>query len=183
MNNIGHPGTLELVISITNTRAKHERYKAAALNFMPFKAYGSSRLLFRSFAGNAQGFIYKPAFYSKLAAFESNRNRIGYFILEKLMLPYDEKRDYHRMDVDCDITYRPADGHQVKTGRCTNLSGAGISFIADQGFDLGLAMEVSVLPKSSLTPPMTAFVEVVRSIKNGDGNYEIAASIKSIKGN
>ncbi len=30
---------------------------------------------------------------------------------------------------------------------------------------------------------MTAFIEVVRSVKQGDGNYEIAASIKSIKGN
>lgn len=99
------------------------------------------------------------------------------------MLTYDEKRDYYRMDVDCEITYKPADGNQVKTGRCTNLSGAGVSFIADQAFDLGLAMEVSVLPKTSLTPPMTAFVEVVRSINQGDGSYEIAASIKSIKGN
>ncbi len=99
------------------------------------------------------------------------------------MLTYDEKRDYYRMDVDCEITYRPADSDQVKTGKCLNLSGAGVSFIADQGFDIGLAMEVSVLPKTSITPPMTAFVEVVRSVKHGNGSYEIAASIKSIKGN
>lgn len=99
------------------------------------------------------------------------------------MLPHDEKRDYIRMDVDCEITYKPADGEHVKTGRCTNLSGAGVSFIADQGYDIGLAMEVSITPRTAITPPMTAFVEVVRSVKQGDGTYEIGASIKSIKGN
>ncbi len=99
------------------------------------------------------------------------------------MLSHDEKRDYIRMDVDCDITYKPADGSVTKNGRCTNLSGAGVSFIADQEFDVGLAMEVSILPKTSITPPMTAFVEVVRSVRQGDGSYEIGAAIKSIKGN
>jgi hypothetical protein len=99
------------------------------------------------------------------------------------MLKHDEKRDFIRMDVDCDITYRPADGSVVKTGRCTNLSGAGISFIADQCFDVGLAMEVSILPKTNITPPMTAFIEVVRNVKLDDDVYEIAATIKSIKGN
>ena len=99
------------------------------------------------------------------------------------MLTHHEKRDYMRMDVDCDITYKPADGDQFKTGQCTTLSGAGVSFIADQAFDVGLAMEVSIMPKTSITPPMTAFIEVVRSIKQNDGRFEIAASIKSIKGN
>ncbi|MCK9606027.1 MAG: PilZ domain-containing protein [Methylomonas sp.] len=98
------------------------------------------------------------------------------------MLAHDEKRDYIRMEVDCDITYKPANSQDVKTGRCTTLSGAGVSFLADQPFDAGLAMEVSIIPKTSITPPMTAFIEVVRSVKRDDNQYEIAASIKSIKG-
>lgn len=99
------------------------------------------------------------------------------------MLTHDEKRDYIRMDVDCDITYKPADSNQAKTGRCTTLSGAGVSFVADQHYEVGLAMEVSIVPKTAITPPMTAYIEVVRSVKRGDNEYEIAASIKSIKGN
>ncbi|WP_256360304.1 hypothetical protein [Methylomonas koyamae] len=55
------------------------------------------------------------------------------------MLTHDEKRDYIRMDVDCDITYRLADSDQVSTGRCTTLSGAGVSFIANRPFEIGLA--------------------------------------------
>lgn len=99
------------------------------------------------------------------------------------MLNHDEKRDYIRMDVDCDITYKLANSSELSTGKCVTLSGAGVSFIADRPFDTGLAMEVSILPKTQITPPMTAFIEVVRSVKQGDGSYEIAASIKSIKGN
>lgn len=97
------------------------------------------------------------------------------------MLEYDEKRDYIRMDVDCDITYKLADSNETKTGHCTSLSGAGVSFIADSSYDIGLAMEVNIIPKNSLTPSMTAFIEIVRSIPQDNGNFEIAASIKSLK--
>ncbi len=99
------------------------------------------------------------------------------------MLEYDEKRNYIRMDVDCDITYKPADSDNIKTGQCTSLSGAGLSFIAESAFTPGIAMEVCVLPKNSVTPPMTAFIEVVRCTRHGDNEYEIAATIQSIKGN
>jgi hypothetical protein len=97
------------------------------------------------------------------------------------MLEYDEKRDYIRMDVDCDITYKLADSDEIKTGQCTSLSGAGVSFVAESPYDIGLAMEINVLPKNSVTPPMTAFIEVVRSTPHDNGSYEIAASIKSLK--
>ncbi len=97
------------------------------------------------------------------------------------MLEYDEKRDYIRMDVDCDISYKLADSGATKTGHCTSLSGAGISFIADSSYEAGLAMEVNIIPKNASTPPMTAFIEVVRSTQQDDNSYEIAASIKSLK--
>ena len=99
------------------------------------------------------------------------------------MLNHDERRDYIRMDVDCEITYKLADSNDVKTGRCTSLSGAGVSFIAAEAFEPGLAMEVSIIPKHNITPPMTAYIEVVRSSKRDDNEHEIAAVIKGIKGN
>jgi hypothetical protein len=99
------------------------------------------------------------------------------------MLEYDEKRNYIRMDIDCDITYRLADSDEVYHGRCSSISGAGVSFIADQSFDAGKAMEINVIPKTTVTPSMIAFIEVIRSTQLDDGNYEVAATIKSIKGN
>jgi hypothetical protein len=97
------------------------------------------------------------------------------------MLEYDEKRDYIRMDIACDITYRLADSETVYQGRCTSISGAGVSFIGEQPIAAGKAMEITVLPAKSITPPMIAFIEVVRSTRQADGRFEIAAAIKSIK--
>jgi hypothetical protein len=56
-----------------------------------------------------------------------------------------------------------------------------MSFISESSYQTGIAMEVKVLPKSSVTPPMTAFIEVVRSIPQSDGSFENAESIKSLK--
>ena len=99
------------------------------------------------------------------------------------MLEYDEKRNYIRMNVDCELTYRLADSNELQRGNCTSISGSGVSFLADRSFEPGRAMEVNITPKNAITPPMTAFVEVVRTSKQDDGRYEIAAAIKSIKGN
>jgi hypothetical protein len=97
------------------------------------------------------------------------------------MLEYDEKRDYIRMDVDCKVTYKLIDSDEVKTGRCLSLSGSGVSFVAESSFDVGLAMEVNVLPENPVTPSMTAYIEVVRSIAQEEGTFEIAGIIKSLK--
>ena len=98
------------------------------------------------------------------------------------MLEYDEKRNYIRMEIDCDVTYRLAGSDELHYGRCSSISGAGVSFIADQFFDPGKAMEINVIPKNTVTPSMTAFIEVIRSTELDDGHYEVAATIKSIKG-
>jgi len=99
------------------------------------------------------------------------------------MLDYDEKRNYIRMEIDCEVTYRLANSSELHRGHCSSISGAGVSFTASQPFDAGKAMEINVIPKNSITPPMTAFIEVVRSTQLDNGSYEIAAAIKSIKGN
>ena len=97
------------------------------------------------------------------------------------MLEFDEKRDYIRMDVDCEVTYKLADSKEFKRGRCLSLSGAGISFIAEKAYDTGLAMEINVLSEKSEMPWMTAFIEVVRSIPQDGDCFEVAATIKSLK--
>lgn len=98
------------------------------------------------------------------------------------MLGYDEKRNYIRMELDCGITYRLVDSNELFDGQCSTISGAGVSFFADQFIDPGKAMEINIVPQNSLTPPMTAFIEVIRSTEQNDGRYEIAGTIKSIKG-
>ncbi len=99
------------------------------------------------------------------------------------MLEYDEKRNYIRMEVDCDITYKPADSDEIQTGRCTSISGAGLAFVSEIPIHPGAALEVCVIPKNAVTPPMTAYVEVVRCTAREHDGYDIAATIESIKGN
>ncbi len=98
------------------------------------------------------------------------------------MFKYDEKRDVTRMRVDCEINYKPADSSHTNVGRCKTVSAAGISFIAGQHCDIGLALAVNIYQNASI-PALTAFIEVVRCVRRENGHYEIAGVIRSIKGN
>jgi hypothetical protein len=98
------------------------------------------------------------------------------------MLEYDEKRSFIRMEMDCEMTYKLVGSDELYRGRCSSISGAGVSFIADRKFESGKAMEINVIPKNTVTPSMTAFIEVIRSTQQDDGSYDIAGIIKSIKG-
>ena len=99
------------------------------------------------------------------------------------MLEYEEKRNYIRMGIACDISFKLPNSPERYRGRCTSISGAGVSFTADLYVDPGKAVEINVQSKNSATPPMTAFIEVVRSTPLVNNLYHIAATIKSIKGN
>ncbi|WP_026223814.1 PilZ domain-containing protein [Methylosarcina fibrata] len=99
------------------------------------------------------------------------------------MLHCDEKRNYGRMHLDCDITFKLADSAEVYRGHCKSISGAGVSFIADRAIDQGKALEINVISKYSTVPSIIAFIEVLRITRQPDNHYEIAAIIKSIKGN
>lgn len=93
----------------------------------------------------------------------------------------DEKRQYLRMNPHCDLTYKQVDSDKVYHGHCTSLSGAGLSFISEFPFEPGKGLEVHVLAKNAMSQPITAFVEAIRCSEI-NGGYEIAATIKSIKG-
>ncbi len=97
-------------------------------------------------------------------------------------MPHNEKHAYMRINVDSEMRYRLADSNEFHTAQCTSLSGLGISFITAQFYDEGKAMEINITPQSSITPALTAFVEVTHVESLNDGKYKIAATIKTIKG-
>lgn len=98
---------------------------------------------------------------------------------------YDEKRDFIRIDIDCEIVFKKLneDGvvQETFTGQVANLSGRGLMFISDTELDKNSALEVNITPSNILTPALHANVKVVRVIKqrHADG-YEIGAVIKEI---
>lgn len=95
---------------------------------------------------------------------------------------YDEKRDFIRIDVDCDISYKKTDStEEAMIGRVSNLSGRGMMFISDIELEKNEFFEVNIKPENILTPELHANVKVVRVVKqrHADG-YEIGAVIKEI---
>ena len=95
---------------------------------------------------------------------------------------YDEKRDFIRIDIDCEVTFKKLDStEEVMTGQVANLSGRGMMFISEVELEKNIVLEVNIKPKNILTPSLHANVKVVRVIKqrHADG-YEIGAVIKEI---
>ena len=98
---------------------------------------------------------------------------------------YDEKRDFIRIDIDCDITFKKLASDdptaEPQTGQVSNLSGRGMMFISDVEIEKNILLEININPKNILTPSLHANVKVVRVIKqrHADG-YEIGAVIKEI---
>jgi hypothetical protein len=97
------------------------------------------------------------------------------------MLDHAESRTFIRMDVSCEMTYKFPDSDQSYVGTCLNLSGSGVLFTADRVLEAGAALEVTISPENSLTPPMKAYVEVIRCKDIEPGLYEVATEIKGIK--
>ncbi len=98
------------------------------------------------------------------------------------MLDYDEKRDFIRMQAECKMSYRLAEEETYAEGSCLNLSGSGILFRGTRELEPGKAAEIHLSPENRITPPLTAYIEVVRCEPDADGRYVIAGAIKGIKG-
>lgn len=91
-----------------------------------------------------------------------------------------ERRQFIRMQTRCKMTYRFPQSTETFEATCQDLSGAGIKFTTCRPIDLGKALEIRIAPANPVTPPLEAFVEVLR-VEEQDGEYEVAAAIKGIK--
>jgi hypothetical protein len=98
------------------------------------------------------------------------------------MLDYDEKRDFIRMQAECKMSYRLAGEETYTDGSCVNISGSGILFKGPRPLEPGKAAEIHLDPENRITPPLTAYIEVIRCLPDGGGQYDIGGAIKGIKG-
>ena len=97
-------------------------------------------------------------------------------------MKYDEKRAFMRISLDSEMHYRLVESDEFHTAQCTSLSGSGVSFTSAIICDVGKALEIKITPQNTVTSSFIAFVEVVRVLPITEGKYEIAATIKTIKG-
>jgi hypothetical protein len=96
------------------------------------------------------------------------------------MHDFVEKRDFHRMGVVCPARFRIEGAAEVRQGTVMNLSAAGLLIVSPQEIGPGTRLSVHIVPAQSITPPLSATANVVRSTPAGEGRFEIACSIERI---
>lgn len=93
------------------------------------------------------------------------------------MADFVEKREYFRIQVDCDIHCK-REGEDIHIARCKTLSGAGVSFITTQELSIGEKLEVTIHPGHSITPSMTGIITVVRTMELENKEFEVGATMQ-----
>lgn len=94
---------------------------------------------------------------------------------------YDEKRDFIRMTVDCELTLRDLNNGQQFQGRCKNLSGNGVLFHLDEAPNMGSQLEIHMAPDKVVVPALDAVVEVVRVDADTEGGYLVGTTIREMR--
>ena len=90
-----------------------------------------------------------------------------------MVINYDEKRDFQRMPVECDISYslHEAIGEDKKKyyGKGADLSAAGVMFSSEKDLPLGTILDIHIHPYIKTVKDLVAKAEVVRNEKQNDG--------------
>ena len=83
---------------------------------------------------------------------------------------HSEKRDFIRMEVDCEVEFRPLGAAAMEPGRGRDLSATGVSFRAERELMEGEELEIRVLPQRPGVNPLHAEATVVRVEPEGEGH-------------
>jgi hypothetical protein len=90
----------------------------------------------------------------------------------------NEKRDFTRMNLNSDVEILYA-GEKFQ-GRCTNLSGAGVSIETDQHFDTGAKLKLTISQENNKLQAFSAEATVLRVQPKADGKMLIGLSLNEI---
>ena len=90
---------------------------------------------------------------------------------------YSEKRNFFRMNLQCNAEYTINGSGNQKSGKVSDLSGDGISIIADQSVEPGTEVSVSIQPENNVTPPLEIVMEVLRCEEQDANSYLLAGNI------
>ena len=93
-------------------------------------------------------------------------------------MKFDEKRDFLRMPIDCNLSYSVVGEQRDFQGKVINLSSMGVLFASKQRLEVGSLLTLVLTPSQGNTPPMHATVKVTRVVSN-QVQYEIACIIRT----
>jgi hypothetical protein len=94
------------------------------------------------------------------------------------MVKHNEKRNFPRMPIDCDLRYSVVGDERDFEGKVINLSSKGILFTTRQKLEVGSLLTLVLTANKAKTPPMHATVKVTRVI-NQRVRYEVACIIRT----
>jgi len=94
------------------------------------------------------------------------------------MVDSSEQRDFRRMQIDCDILWRPEEGDELFHAQAINLSATGLAMTCDQDLPAGTRLEININPAYRVVPPMNAIVEILRVKKQAEDKFEYACEIR-----
>lgn len=99
-----------------------------------------------------------------------------------MMLDYNEKRAFPRMNVECPAKIRLHGDADARGAIVKNLSGGGVLIWLDQAMAQGSVFDITVEPGIDLTPPLDARVKVTRctQLAEGEGSFAIACQIQQL---
>lgn len=94
---------------------------------------------------------------------------------------YDEKRDFIRVPVDCEVQLQHADNGKRFEGFGKNLSACGVMFHTDEPLKPGDRLELHIESSQTLISVLDASIEVVRVVPASDKlSYAVGSAIRSI---
>ena len=95
---------------------------------------------------------------------------------------FEEKRDFMRMLVDCEVHCRSVEHGTEYSGRVRNLSAQGLLFSTAQELAVGDRLDVVVQPRGGTSAPLEAKAEVVRVVVVEPGmSYEVGLAFQEVR--
>jgi hypothetical protein len=96
---------------------------------------------------------------------------------------YDEKRDFVRVAVDCEVGLQSAGGGERFTANGKNLSAGGVLFHTNEQLKPGDQLEMHIEAHQALFSVLDATIEVVRVQSVGDGRtWAVGSTITHMHG-
>jgi len=96
---------------------------------------------------------------------------------------YDEKRDFVRVTVDCEVGLQSVSGDRQFMANGKNLSAGGVLFHTDEQLQPGDQLEMHIEAHQALFSVLDATIEVVRVQPAGDGRtLAVGGSITRMHG-
>ena len=96
---------------------------------------------------------------------------------------YEEKRDFVRVAVDCEVGLQPVNGGHPFMANGKNLSAGGVLFHTEEQLQPGDQLEMHIEAHQALFSVLDATIEVVRVQSVGDGRtWAVGSAITHMHG-